>query len=107
MPIKDPEKRKQAQRDAMTKKRGSQRVHTSEGSQEIKPKQVNPIEAPKLHHPILYALTDPVKREKLQRIHDSLRPIDRKEIYWGFGMNVMTMGEVGDLLFTTEGCIKR
>lgn len=56
------------------------------------------------YHPIMYALTDPIKRKKLERICQSLKDhnvLDR--VYYGCGVNSLSMDTVQDLLETTEG----
>lgn len=58
----------------------------------------------KPYHPIMYALTDKVKREKLQKICASLRNhnvLDR--VYYGCGTYSLNMDTVSELLEVTNG----
>ena len=54
------------------------------------------------YHPVLYALTDPIKRKKLEKICESLgnrRLLDR--VFYGAGKHSLDMGTVKDLLEVT------
>lgn len=53
-------------------------------------------------HPIMYALLDPEKREKLQRICDSLRRRGLlSKVYYGM-RSPLDFGTIGDLLEATD-----
>ena len=54
------------------------------------------------YHPILYALTDPIKRKKLESICESLGRHDVLDrVYYGCGAYSLSMDVVSDLLDTT------
>ena len=93
MPYKSQEARKEASRKSMAKKRGinieglTKEGLTGEGLTE--------------YHSIMSVLIDPVKREKLQRICDSLRRRGLlREVYYGMRCP-LDFGTVSDLLEAT------
>ena len=94
---KDKEKQREAVKNAVDKHRkGITKGITEEGitSQGIT-----------YYHPILDDLVDPVRRKKLEDIHEALsRHKLQSRIFYGLGENGLPMDVVGDLLdATTKG----
>lgn len=100
--FKDPEKRKQANKVSMRKKRGTQK-----GTQMLDRGTQNTIEVSGVHnlevHPIMKYLIEPDKRVKMEAIVDSLG--HRKltpHLFFGIGQNGLRMDTVAELLEVTR-----
>jgi len=86
---------KEVHKEYMRKLRGSQKGSQIEGSQ-VKGSQEYPA--------ILYALTDPVQRQKLEKVCQSLKVHKQAEnVYYGYpGLSGVPLDVVGDLLEATS-----
>ena len=85
MPYKDPIKAREASKERMKRYREQQQGVTGEGVTR--------------YRPILYALTDPNKRQKLKRICESLaRHNVLGEVWFGCGVDSTNMEEIAELL---------
>ena len=87
--------KKDYQREYMERKRSNKTGLTNGGST---------TEGLTKYHPIMYAIVDPVKRVKLEKICQSLdnhRVLDK--VYYGVGIHSLSMDVVGDLLDATGG----
>ena len=92
MPYKDKEKQKAAVKRAVDKHR---KGITSEGITEQGITQ---------YPAILLALTDPIKRRKLEKITESLKAHNQlKNVYYGYPDKGIPFDLVGDLLEATNG----
>jgi len=97
MPYKDPKKRKQASKESMAKKRKGLTLGINNGGTVAE--NVNPKDYPA----ILHALTDPVKREKLENIYQSLKRFNQAEnVYFGCAKGSVSFYVVGELLDATR-----
>lgn len=92
MPYK--EKRNKASKDSMEKKRKGLTLGVNKDD----------IKAGVNNYPaILYALTDPVKRAKLEKIYHSLNEFKvADKVYYGCGKDSVPFDVVGDLLEATR-----
>ena len=91
MPYKDKEKQRQAVKCAVDKHR---KGITTEG---ITGEGITQYPA------IIYALTDPIKRKKLEKIYHSLRDFKQeKNVYYGYPDKGIPFDVVGDLLEATR-----
>ena len=95
MPYKEQEKRKEAARASMEKKRkGLTMGLTKEGLTSQGLTQ---------YHPILDDLIDPIRRKKLEAISSALKRRNLgNRVYYGFSKNGLPMDVVGDLLDATS-----
>jgi len=95
MPYKDADKQRKAVRDAVEKHRGITKGITEEG---ITGQGITKYPA------IVYALTDPEKRKKLEKITQSLKIHKQAEnVYYGYpNMGGVPFDVVGDLLEATR-----
>ena len=99
MPYKDPVLQRGAIRRAVQKHRGITLGITEK--EDFTAKGITLEEGITEYHPIMYALLDPVKREKLQRICDSLRRRNLlSKVYYGM-RSPLDFGTVSDLLEAT------
>ena len=90
MPYKDRVLQKEAVRKAVQKHRGI----TQQGITETGITQ---------YHPILYALTDPIKRKKLEAICEALSKRNlQSQLFYGCGRYSMDFSIVEDLLEATS-----
>jgi len=90
MPYKDPIKAREASKERMKRYREQQQGVTRQGVTG---------EGVTRYRPILYALTDPNKRQKLERICESLaRHNVLGEVWFGCGVDSTNMEEAAELL---------
>jgi len=90
---KDKEKQKEATAERVRRYRNKQKGVTSEG-----------VTQQGVTYPaILRALVDPIKRQKLEKIYQSLKEFKQAEnVYYGCGKDSVPFDVVGDLLEVTK-----
>lgn len=94
---------KEVHKEYMRKLRGSQKGSRIDGSLD-KGSQINDKRGLRGYPAIVYALADPIKRKKLERVSQSLKMHKQdSNVYYGYpGLGGVPFDVVGDLLEATQ-----